>query len=468
MQRPSSFITDPKTGAGRPNPERLRFDQAERDALVESWMEGGPEDDMPARRYLSDETDLIKVGDYPTLAKHARVLQQMGMPLVWVQERLWFACRIWCDDRFEPTIRNVIAKAYAKAELLNVPPDDGPNRFEGKSLDHFDTLPPVKWLWEGVIAEKSLFVVYGREKTGKTFLTLNLALNVATAQHPRQFCDLNVTWQTVLYIIAEGNEAEFGNRLRVWIEANSRPGKDRENLRELVRCNFRAVTVPVMINTPEQVAALLKANEKKWGLVVIDTYMRNTSGNVNDPQDSAAFVRGCDTIRETTGGVVIVVHHQGKDETRGAFGSMHLTGACDGAAVVTRKGEERIFRTMLMRNGDDGQEDIVYKLRRSLVHMTEEGDEQFSCYVDFVERRKRGSSGSAEISEQDAEAETALRIYTDKPASVRDLATLLNVPKTTVHRRLGEMREKGLIGDGLKLTKAGVELAKQNDDEEGF
>ena len=92
-------------------------------------------------------------------------------------------------------------------------------------------------------------------------------------------------------------------------------------------------------------------------------------------------------IRETIGATVIVLAHEGKDTSRGMFGSMLQTANADGSAKIIRQGDERIFRLVELRNGDDSQDDIVYRLPTTMVgNFTQE-----SCYVEFVERRRKGA-----------------------------------------------------------------------------
>ena len=88
-----------------------------------------------------------------------------------------------------------------------------------------------------------------------------------------------------------------------------------------------------MSNPNDQVAliAAVRAVTSKPILVVIDTLARNFgTGDENDQRDMNAFVKGCDTLREEfDGATVLVVHHPGKDQRRGARGSLVLAGAVD-------------------------------------------------------------------------------------------------------------------------------------------
>lgn len=413
-----------------------------------------PATESAARRYLADNCmGYVRPADRrETVEKHCRALHRLGMPREWTEG--------WLQNIYDPhgtaEIANNIEEFYRRADLLSgtaTSADSDPfERFEGKSLEYFDSLPVLKWLWDDVIAENSLFVLYGRQKSGKTFLALNLAL--AIAANRGEFCGRKIRWGRVLYIIAEGNEREFKARLKVWID--SFPKSERETIREYLKLNFKAVTCPVMVNQAEHVAALVRKNPGQWDLVVIDTYLRNTSGNVNDPKDAVLFVNGCDTIRRESNAAVMAVHHSGKDESRGAFGSMHLMGACDGAAVVSRQGNgERVMSIDIMRNGDDGQDDTIFKLEAVLVGIDDDGKEHLSCRVDFIGTRPKGSNSQDTDEESDPEGDILKAILVSNPESVEALAGLVEVSKSTVERHMRRLRDKGLMGRGLKLTEEG-------------
>jgi hypothetical protein len=426
----------------------------------DDWLE--PERDFAGRKYLSENCLSIPFRDFKAIRQHAVDLYHLGLSRDWAA--YWLARMIdssWINDAgAKRELREAVLDGYRKAKMIgevSVPDDDEPNRLAGKSLEYFDNLPNLTWLWQGMLAENSFFVLYGKEKSGKTFFALALALSIAAGL---EFCGLQVHQGRVLYVIAEGNEKEFRNRLRVWL-------KRHPKAIDAIRENFRAVTVPVMINQPEQVKALLDQNPDDWDLVVIDTYLRNTSGNVNDPKDAVAFVRGVDAIRERSGAAVIAVHHEGKDGRRGAFGSMHLTGACDGAAVVMREsvGNLRRFQIKLMRNGDDSQEDIAFRLAPA-VAAWDDGGEQSSCLVEFIDRRGRADKEEPEASKPDDSSETILRLIRDhEPESAKSLGKISGLALRSLFRRLGELRQDGLL-DGLALTpKARERLADHDEDD---
>ena len=52
-----------------------------------------------------------------------------------------------------------------------------------------------------------------------------------------------------------------------------------------------------------------------------------------------AFIRGCDELKAKTGATVLVVHHSGKDESKGARGSSAFRAALDAEYKISREGK---------------------------------------------------------------------------------------------------------------------------------
>jgi hypothetical protein len=75
-------------------------------------------------------------------------------------------------------------------------------------------------------------------------------------------------------------------------------------------------------------------------LIIIDTLARAMGGgDENSGQDMGALIRNVDLIRERTGAHVMLIHHSGKDTSRGARGHSSLRAAADTEIELTRSGE---------------------------------------------------------------------------------------------------------------------------------
>ena len=60
-------------------------------------------------------------------------------------------------------------------------------------------------------------------------------------------------------------------------------------------------------------------------LIVVDTLARSMgAGDENTAKDIAMFIRNCDLLRQSTGAHVMLIHHTGKDEGRGARVRRHF------------------------------------------------------------------------------------------------------------------------------------------------
>jgi AAA domain/Bifunctional DNA primase/polymerase, N-terminal/Primase C terminal 2 (PriCT-2) len=250
--------------------------------------------------------------------------------------------------------------------------------------------PKPRWLVEGMLVEGELAVVYGPPKAGKTFLVLDLALSVATGAEFHGGREVGAPGP-VLYVIGEGNDELFGERVKAWCDARGLPLPDD---------GFLAVADRPDVTNPEHVADLAAITRPK--LIILDTLSRTMVGDENSPSDMAAYVRGCDRLREVTGAAVVVVHHEGKDSTRGPMGHTKLRGALDTAIRVHRgKNDGSVWVDMVdQRNGPcdlslnfciDGQ--VLTLLGQGASGETPEGD--FLDGDDLVKRVCRVAAGMA-------------------------------------------------------------------------
>ncbi len=103
-------------------------------------------------------------------------------------------------------------------------------------------------------------------------------------------------------------------------------------------------------------------------------------GNENAAEDMGAFVNLCDRISKVLGCLVLIVHHTGKDEARGARGHSLLLGAVSTEIEITRKqGEPGAIKVTKQRNGADGGE-YGFMLKATTLCVDEDG-ETVTCAV---------------------------------------------------------------------------------------
>jgi len=234
-----------------------------------------------------------------------------------------------------------------------------------------------EWLIKNLLAPRELSLMYGEPGAGKSFFVLDIALHLATG---RAWQGLKVGRKTpVLYICAEGLNGLQG-RVRAWLNHQN---VDPET------CALFAIPEPVTLGPQEsRIDALIDAARKtSAALVIVDTLARCMLGDENTSEDMGLLIRDCDRLRRETGGHVMLVHHKGKDHSRGARGHSSLLAAVDLAISIEGRSGVREALVVKAKDGPSGQTHI-FKLTPHLLGRDRDGDDITSCAVEFVETGK--------------------------------------------------------------------------------
>jgi hypothetical protein len=177
-------------------------------------------------------------------------------------------------------------------------------------------LPPPRSLIDGLVFTPGESVLYGPPKVGKSFLALDLALSIATGL---PFMGRNVTAGRVVYVVAEG-VGGLGQRVDAWCQYHD------------IQDPAGAAFLAAAINLSDRHAVEdLCALAGEWGaaLITIDTLARCTVGaDENSAKEMGTVIEAVDTLRDLAGHVQLV-HHSGKDVTKGMRGTSAVLGAVD-------------------------------------------------------------------------------------------------------------------------------------------
>lgn len=191
-------------------------------------------------------------------------------------------------------------------------------------------VPPPEPLIDGWLNLDSFSVLYGRPKSGKSFVALDMACCIASGAWWHRH---KVHQGPVLYVIAEGVRG-VGRRVNAWSIHNN--VKVPDNLVWLPRA------VP-LLNHQWVDAVTRTAADLKAVFVVFDTLNRcMAGGDENKSQDMGMVIAAADRVRLATGACVQLVHHSGKDAGQGARGHSSLLGAVD--TELELKTAENIMR----------------------------------------------------------------------------------------------------------------------------
>ena len=206
------------------------------------------------------------------------------------------------------------------------------------SLPELQARPEPKWLLKDILPEAGAAVLYGRSGVGKSFLALDWMLSVATG----------TSWEghpslpgPVVYVCAE-NAWVTWKRAESWAKLRGR---------HLPMDQVFVLTPdPVLLAQPDQarefLLALAAAKVPPPRLVVLDTLQRNMAGaDENSTKDMTMWVSGLQVLLEAfAGATVLVVHHSGKDPTKGDRGSTVLRASVE--TVIELSGDRS--RAMLV------------------------------------------------------------------------------------------------------------------------
>ena len=187
-----------------------------------------------------------------------------------------------------------------------------------------------EWLIDGMLEANTFSVCFGSPAAGKTFLTLDMALCIATG---KDFHTHAVRQGPVFYIAGEGHNG-FARRAAAWSKANDIP---------LQGVPFFKSSRAVIITDDSSVAELIDTIDEmvqqhgEPQLIVIDTLARSMgAADENSTKEMGAAIRAIDECRDAYDCTVLAVHHTGHGNKDRARGSSALLGAVDAEFMVDK------------------------------------------------------------------------------------------------------------------------------------
>lgn len=246
-----------------------------------------------------------------------------------------------------------------------------------QSLQDILNEPLDDWQIEGLLPRESVCVVFGDAQAGKTFLALDLSAHILTGT---QWQGREVLPGSVIYIAGEGGSG-LKKRLRALIQAHP----------AMLSAPFRLLrqAVNVREHWSEIVTRCKDVAEEagNLGLIVIDTLSQTIFGDENSA-DMAEYVSAATELARATKASVLIVHHQGKDGTRGARGSSALRGNVDVMIKLEMREGFRTGTTDPAAGGKikDGEPvEFGFRLKPVNVGKTRRGQVETSCIVEWLD-----------------------------------------------------------------------------------
>ena len=245
------------------------------------------------------------------------------------------------------------------------PPKPEP-RYKLLGADNLRNLPALAWRVRGVLPAVGLAGLYGPSASGKSFLALDMAAAIAEG---RRWFDCRVEAAPVVYAALEG-EGGFRLRVAAWEAHTGRALPD----------GLAMVLQPFKLTEPQDVADLA-AVVPAGAVVFLDTLNRAApTADENSSKDMGEILSAAKLLQSLINGLVVLVHHTGKDATKGLRGHSSLFAALDAAVEVSRDGERREWKVAKSKDGQDGDAQ-PFKLQIETLGTDDYGDAITSCVV---------------------------------------------------------------------------------------
>ena len=300
----------------------------------------------------------------------------------------------------------------------------------GQAADRATT-DTAAYLVKGLLDEGAASVLYGASNTGKSFLVFWIAFCIASG---RPVAGMKVSRGRTVIVAAEGARGA----LKRCAALEQRYGNCED---------FLLLPSGVDLYDPNAdleplIVAILALGGVK--LVVLDTLARvMAGGDENSTKDMTAFNRNIGRLQVATGAHVMLVHHSGKDDTRGARGSGALKAAVD-TEIEIKDG----LITVTKQRDMDKSWTAPFGLDVVTIGEDQDGDPVTSC-IARVDGFTAAEATAATLSVHEREIMQAMRdvgATLEQPAKRAEILSFLpKLKPDTARQYLASLHAKGLV-----------------------
>ena len=331
--------------------------------------------------------------------------------------------------------------------------DPTPQRFTLLGIDDLAALPTADYLIKGVLPSSGIAAIFGPSGSGKTFVALDLLMAIACQS---DWFGYKVKNAPVTYIGLEGKSG-INNRIKAWqLKNNLSPSNFKVILNRLDLRKLADV---------DALAAAIRGASMAAGVVVIDTLNQATPGaDENSSVDMGIAISHLQRLQELVGGLVLIIHHTGKNTTQGLRGHSSLKAALD-ANIEVIGGDKKAIALEKVKDGEDGQSH-PFRLVAHTLGVDSDGDAITSCTVErdrsaiFCKPEPSGKAQKAALKV----IKQALSVITSKRMPVDAAITEIAQTLTTIQSKRRSNRARKLLED---LTTGG-HLSSGLVDDEGW
>jgi len=193
---------------------------------------------------------------------------------------------------------------------------------------------PVEYLVQSIIPKKAFVALYAPPSSWKSFIALDLAEAISTG---RDWMGYKIPKKgAVLFISGEGHGG-MGARVKACKIQNSSPdGANLYIIRAQLNLRSSAEDFAELINAINELVAEIG---EPLELIILDTLMRMAGGEFNESssEDMGGFITQTGKLQELFECALLVIHHTGKDISKGLRGHSSLLGGCDAVLEIVRQ-----------------------------------------------------------------------------------------------------------------------------------
>lgn len=254
--------------------------------------------------------------------------------------------------------------------------------FKPLRAEDLRAIPPQRYAVHPILPEQGLAAIFGPSGSAKSFLSMDL---IAACAEGALWFGHRTKPTRVVYVALEG-QAGLPQRVKAWEEHAGR------YFPEGVTFVFDAFK----LTERDHVLGLAALIDSVGGagLIVIDTFNRATpSADENNSQDMGLAIEAATELQTLTRSLVLLVHHTGKDATKGMRGHSSLHAALDAAIEVSRTGDRREWKIHKSKDGQDGE---VHPFRLRVIDLGQDefGEPITSCVVDRASAEMENDAGA--------------------------------------------------------------------------
>ena len=268
-----------------------------------------------------------------------------------------------------------VERALESIDQFRAPRQPAPVKvFNLLPIDQILDRKPADWLIKNLLPRYGIAAIYGPSGSGKSFIAMDM-LGAIVQQNA--WFGHRTRPAPAVYICLEGVSG-LAQRVKAYnAEIGTLTGI------HVLETQFN------LVNVIDE-AALVKCIDDlglSGSVIVLDTLAQATAGlDENSGEDMTRIIAACQRLQEATGGLVVLIHHTGKDSSKGLRGHSALIGALD-AALEVSGGQDGAPRQWIARKVKDAEAGASHSfdLRRVVLGIDEDGDEISSCVVDINE-----------------------------------------------------------------------------------